>query len=267
MADIIKFLKIVQGEIKSIDEVNKTVEVIVSTESKDSDGDIILCTAFSKNMKRYKSNPILLNSHNYRDVECILGKAINIKSTDKGLLVKFQYFVGQGNSAADWAFQLAKNGIAAFSIGFASLDFEWIKEKTSDGCDHITGRKFKEIELLEISQVTVPANKDAVLQSRSLKSTEIELLNKIDKAFTNKEIEEIKNLNSEENSDNTQINKTKENINTQTSIYEEVLLGGEESEQSSTDQEPKNNKPSEKKGHCIKVNSLDIKKITEETLR
>lgn len=259
-----KIFKIIEAEVKNINDEEKTIDVIVSTENKDSDGDIILRTAFSKHMQRYKTNPILLNSHNYRDVENIIGKALNLKSTEKGLLAKFKYFVGQGNSAADWAFQLAKNGIAAFSIGFSAKKWEYIEEKTPDGYKRVTGRKFTEIELLEISQVTVPANKDAVLQSRNHKSMEIKLLDKLNKAFEDKTIEEQEEQPEPENK-NIEAEQTEKNT---TSIYEEILLG----QDSGTKEVPKSKKPQSKDTSStnrveFKINSSDVEQITKEILK
>ena len=258
-----KIVKIIEAEIKNINDEAKTLEVVVSTESRDSDGDIILRTAFSKHIKRYKSNPVLLNSHNYRDVENIIGKALNLKSTEKGLVAKFEYFVGQGNSAADWAFQLAKNGIAAFSIGFAPVEYEFIEEKTPDGYKRVTGRKYKQIELLEISQVTVPANRDAVLQSRSQKSMEIKLLDKVNKAFEDKTIEEVEETEEPQNED-TQKEETKQI----SPVYEEILLG----QDSGTKEVPKSKKPQSKyipstNSIDIKIDSSEVEQLTKEILK
>lgn len=258
-----KILKIANVEIKNVDKEKHTVEVIVSTENKDSDGDIILATAFKKNMKRYNSNPVLLNSHNYRDIENIIGKALSLKPSEKGLKAVFEYFVGKGNTAADWAFKLAESGIAAFSIGFIGKDYEWIREKREDGTEFITGRKFKEVELLEISQVTVPANKDAVLEARSHKNAELKLLEAVEKAFESKTLEETELLNNEENPES-KINKTEpDDKKSMTSIYEQELLGDSVNK---TTEHPQSEEPQEQKPE-IKVDVSEIEKITQETLK
>lgn len=258
-----KILKIAKVEIKNVDKEKHTVEVIVSTENKDSDGDIILATAFNKNMKRYKSNPVLLNSHNYRDVQNIIGKALSLKPSEKGLRAVFQYLVGQGNAAADWAFKLAESGIAAFSIGFIGLDYEYIREKDGEGREYISGRKFKEVELLEISQVTVPANKDAVLEARMHRNAELKLLEAVEKAFNAKTLEETELLNNEENPEQ-KINKPDtENKGSMTSIYETELLGDSVEK---TTEHPQSEETQEQKPE-IKVNVSEIEKITQETLK
>lgn len=262
-----KIFKIANVEIKNVDKEKHTVEVIVSTENKDSDGDIILATAFNKNMKRYKSNPVLLNSHNYRDVQNIIGKALNLKSSEKGLKAVFEYLVGKGNPAADWAFKLAESGIAAFSIGFIGKDYEWIREKREDGTEFITGRKFKEVELLEISQVTVPANKDAVLEARNHKNAELKLLEAVEKAFVLKTLEETELLDTEESQEEKpeeKINKPEtEDKKSMTSIYETELLG--DSDNKSTEH-PQSEETQEQKPE-IKVDVSEIEKLTQETLK
>ena len=255
-----KILKIINHEIKGIDEKENTVEVVVSTETKDADGDILLKTCFSKHIARYKANPVLLNSHNYRDVENVIGKAISIKATDNGLVAKFKYFIGQGNSAADWAFQLAKNGIAAFSVGFDSKKAEFIREKRGDGLEIVTGRKFIEVELLEISQVTVPSNRDAVLQSRNHKSAELKLLNKINEAFESKKIEQQEDVEIEQKKQAEQKNIT--------SIWEEILFGQDSGiKEIPKSKKPQNNNISSDDVIDVKINSSEIERLTKETLK
>lgn len=230
-----KILKIFNGIVKSIDEEKKRIKVIVSDESKDADGDIILGTAFKKHMKRYKNNPVLLNSHNYSNVQNILGKALSFKSTEEGQLVEFEYFVGKGNPAADWAFELVKQKIAAFSIGFSGKKYEYIEEKI-DGVNRITGRKFHEIELLEISQVTVPSNANAVYREKNIKNIEEELLLKAEEAFKNGTLKSIEETDSKEED-----KEEGEDVVDNKGIYSSEFLFGDPEQSSLQD------KPEEKK--------------------
>lgn len=258
-----KFLKIFNGIVKSVNEEKRTVSVIVSNETRDADGDVILKTAFKKHLGRYKKNPVLLNSHNYRDVQNVLGKALSIKVTDEGLLVEFQYFTGKGNAAADWAFELIKQGIAAFSIGFVGKEYEYIEEKI-EGVNRITGRKFKEVELLEISQVTVPSNPDAVLEARNLKSVEEELLDKAEKAFKNGTLKEISGEKEEPNQTEEKNNETTAAPTTLKSVYEELLFGGPEPSSQGKSPEEKKTVPAITK---FKVNAADLEKTVKESLK
>ena len=75
-----------------------------------------------------------------------------------------RYYVGQGNPEADWAFVLASEGKAAFSVGFIP-DMEKAKERESSrggGGFFRSPMEFQGQELIEVSQVNVPANSAAL---------------------------------------------------------------------------------------------------------
>lgn len=184
-----KVVKFFSSEIKSIDLEKFTVDAIVSTKKVDRDGDIILPEAFTKRLKLFKEHPVLLSSHFYYDLKSQIGEAQAIKVTDTGVEVKFKYYVGEGNEQADWAFNLAQKGIAAWSIGFMGWEYDWIKEKDGDS-ERITGRKYTDIELLEISQVLIPSNRGALQSGRSAVGVQQELFEMAEKAFTSGELKE-----------------------------------------------------------------------------
>lgn len=157
---------IVDIEVKSIDEEKAIAEVYISSSKRDRMGDIVEPDAIINGSKNFMKQPVLLDCHDSRGgVERILGKFLEIYKVGEKVAAKVQYLAGQGNSAADWAFTLAKNGVAAFSIGFRGLAYELIEEKDADGYKRITGYKFTKIELLEVSQVAIPANPDAVMKA------------------------------------------------------------------------------------------------------
>ncbi|HOA84217.1 MAG TPA: hypothetical protein PKV92_09355, partial [Thermodesulfovibrio thiophilus] len=85
-------------------------------------------------------------------------------------IAKFKYFVGEGNPEADWAFKLASKGIAAYSVGFIPYQYttdeaEIKKLLGSTDKSDMPNLVYKDVELLEISQVLVPANPSALLLS------------------------------------------------------------------------------------------------------
>lgn len=153
-------------EIKAVDEEKYTAEVVISSGNRDRMGDVVEPEAVIAGAKNFMKHPILLDSHDrHGGVEKIIGKFLELSVKDNKVVAKVQYLAKQGNSAADWAFNLAKQGIAAFSIGFRGLAYEYIEEKDSDGYKRITGYKFTKIELLEVSQVAIPANADALMKA------------------------------------------------------------------------------------------------------
>ncbi len=169
-----KIVKIFKAEVKSLDVEKKRAVVVISTDRKDRDGDIILPASFKKNLKSYKEHPILLSSHDYYRLMSQIGMAHKVTVGDKEVTADFEWFAGATgsdgkslNPEADWGWFLAQKGIAAFSIGFQGNEFEWIEEKEQGGGGgmRITGRLFKEITLLEVSQVLVPSNAGALQNS------------------------------------------------------------------------------------------------------
>jgi HK97 family phage prohead protease len=185
-----KIIKFYKTEIKSVDSDSMTVEAVVSTKSVDRDGDIVTPQAFEKRIKTYKAHPVLLSSHNYGDLLKQIGEAVKVKVTDSGLEATFKYYAGMGNAEADWAWVLAQKGIASFSIGFIGHEFDYIRQKDGEA-EMITGRKFTDVELLEISQVVVPSNRQALqmsVDSNELCELALKSFDELSKGFTVKTI-------------------------------------------------------------------------------
>jgi HK97 family phage prohead protease len=166
-----KIVKMFKGIIKGIDEKESTLDVIVSTASIDRDKETIDLTAFKKRLGYYKSHPVLLVNHDRFDIVKQIGHAEVIKVTADGLQAKFKYYVGEGNPNADWAFLLASKGMAAFSIGF--IPHAYVDNNSEEAQKTGYWRKYTDVELIEVSQVTVPSNRDAV-QSRLVDADGIE---------------------------------------------------------------------------------------------
>jgi HK97 family phage prohead protease len=145
-----KIIKVFNGEIKEVK--GNTVTVYVSTPAVDRDKEVILPTAW--NLKNYEKHPVLLSSHKYDKLTNQIGKAIASGTDDKGLWMTFEYFTGKGNFEADWGYFLAKQGIASYSVGF-------IPNKAKEGTNGVR-KVYEDVELLEVSQVLVPANPEAV---------------------------------------------------------------------------------------------------------
>ena len=130
----------------------------MSTGSTDRHGESIDPKGWKKSLKEFKKRSILLSSHNYGSLQSQIGELNDLQIAEEGLLAKPKYYINQGNSEADWAYFLASKGMAAFSVGF--IPVKWVD---SDGKDGEPSRTYLEQELLEISQVTVPSNRDAIM--------------------------------------------------------------------------------------------------------
>jgi len=145
------------------------VHAVVSTETKDRDGDIIRTAGWD--LGRFRDHPVLLSSHNYLQLRSQIGKWESMEVTEsKQLEGVAQYYVGRGNEEADWGFHLAQEGMAAFSVGFLP---DMAKAKVLEGGGDDTWNRnfeFNGQELLEVSHVTIPSNPEALQAIKGLGS-------------------------------------------------------------------------------------------------
>jgi len=120
-----------------------------STNDEDRTGDIIVSDAWEKSeaLANYLKNPVVLAFH---DMSQPIGKTVSHEVDEQGLKITAKI-----SKTADKIIELIKEGIlSAFSIGFIikEADFE-----PKSGIFII-----KDLELYEISVVTVPANQNAL---------------------------------------------------------------------------------------------------------
>src|SRR3990167_1532441 len=155
--------KTYRAEIKEVNANEGLIDMLIpiSTNSIDRDGEVIEPSAFKKTIPKFMKHPVLVASHDYRDLTHQIGEWKKLKVQDDGVEGLPKYYINEGNPEADWAFNLASKGVAAFSIGFIPKVWE-------DGENEKAPRRtYKEIELLEISQVIIPSNREAIQNMRS----------------------------------------------------------------------------------------------------
>lgn len=141
--------------IKTVDAENFSLEAVFSSQKEDRHGDVVMQDGWD--MKMFKKNPVILNSHNYDDATEVIGRATNVKIVDKELHGKITFAVKE-NPKAKIIFDLYAGGfLNAFSVGFIPKKF---KED-----DYFT---IEESELLEVSAVSVPANAWALAKSKGI---------------------------------------------------------------------------------------------------
>ena len=128
------------------DSTSVYIEGYASTNDVDRHGDVVPTSVWEKGMTNYLRNPIVLAYHDHSNP---IGRMVEHKTDSKGLWIKARI------STAAKQFQLIKDGIlTAFSIGFRVLDAEY----------NSAAEVFliKELELVEISVVSVPANQNTI---------------------------------------------------------------------------------------------------------
>lgn len=140
--------------IKSVTLSEDSGDIIIrgyaNTITKDRAGDVIPAETWktSNALTNYMKNPILLAFHDHK---LPIGEVTELNITSEGLEVVARVV----KSAPANVYGLIKDGILkAFSVGFRILDADYEHEK---GIFLI-----KDLELLELSVVSVPCNQDSI---------------------------------------------------------------------------------------------------------
>ena len=124
-----------------------TISGYASTADEDRQGDVVPPSVWAKGMENYLKNPIILAYHDHSEP---IGRMIEHKVDEKGLWIKAKI-----SSAAKSVFNLIKDEVlTAFSIGFRIIDAEY------NAAQELF--VIKELELHEISVVSVPANQNTL---------------------------------------------------------------------------------------------------------
>jgi HK97 family phage prohead protease len=124
---------------------------------EDRIGDYIMPNAFDRWISMFRKNPVLLCDHD-RSTECLMGHFSSVDINQSGLYVVGKVTNSPCDEAVHIRFQLVEGSLKTLSIGgsfFYMDDFKGIEE----------------VDLHEISLVTIPCNPDAMITTRSI-STE-----------------------------------------------------------------------------------------------
>lgn len=128
------------------------IEGYASTYGGDADrhGEVVLPGAFAKSIEAYKTKgqlPVMLWSHRQ---EQPVGKWTTMRDDERGLFVKGQVNLDTTNGREAYA-SVKAGDVGGLSIGFVTPENG--REYAGKGVFHL-----KEVELLEVSIVAVPAN-------------------------------------------------------------------------------------------------------------
>ncbi len=138
----------------------------------DDGGDIVNVGAFDRTLKE-RPYPAFLKSH---DLDSILGKPKVLKPDSKGLFGQFK--ISKTTLGADTR-QLVLDGVLdSFSIGYSAAGYEMVENNKY--------RLLKDIDLYEISLVSIPMNREALVTGVKKYMTLAERI-----ARTNQEIEKL----------------------------------------------------------------------------
>ena len=148
-------------EAKTLNKKSKALKIAgyANTTAKDRAGDVITATAWAKGVDNFRRNPVLLYQHKH---DCPIGRVNAIKVDKKGIFVEAS--VSEAAEKTQGVQTLIKDGaLKSFSVGFRVKDGNYDRE-----ADTMT---ITDVELLEVSVVSVPCNQDSLFSlSKSFES-------------------------------------------------------------------------------------------------
>lgn len=143
-------------EAKAFSKGSKSIKIAgyANTTAKDRAGDIVTAEAWAKGVENFRQNPVMLYQHKH---DCPIGRFDSITVDKKGIYVE-----GTVSEAAEknhGIHTLIKDGaLKSFSVGFRVKNGKY---NSADDTMLIT-----EVELLEISVVSVPCNQESLFSLR-----------------------------------------------------------------------------------------------------
>ena len=147
----------------SISEVSddRTARFVASDESVDRYGDIIVARGWDT--QHFKTNPQFLFGHDSSALP--IGKVVKTWVEGTRFMADVEFAPEGMDDFADKTYKFLKAGfLNAVSVGFTAKKQEYLRSDK----DQITGVKYLEQELLELSLVPIPANANALQVAKSL---------------------------------------------------------------------------------------------------
>ena len=129
------------------------VTFVLSTDDVDRHGDVV--SADGWRLEAYLRNPVLLWAHDYRHPA--IGRAVSVWTEPHRLLAKMEF--APGAFAQEVAALYACGFQWGVSVGFRPIRWE---ERRDARTGAFLGLRYLEQELLEVSAVPVPANREAL---------------------------------------------------------------------------------------------------------
>ena len=137
-------------KVEDINDEDRIITFVLSTESEDRDGDIIKAEGWV--LDNYLKNPVVLFAHKYDELP--VAKALRVWVENGQLKATAKFATEKENPLAENIYQLYKNGyMNAVSVGFVPIEYE----------ETVSGYNYLKQELLEFSCVPVPANPEALI--------------------------------------------------------------------------------------------------------
>lgn len=143
-------------ETKAISKKTKSLKIAgyANTTAKDRANDVVTAEAWAKGVDNYRKNPVLLYQHKHDNP---IGRVDNIRVDRKGIFVEAA--VSEAAEKNHGVQTLIKDGaLKSFSVGFRVKDGKYNRDDDS--------MLITDVELLEISIVSVPCNQESLFSIR-----------------------------------------------------------------------------------------------------
>ena len=143
-------------ETKAVKKGSKSLKIAgyANTITKDRAGDVVTAEAWEKGVENYRRNPVLLYQHKH---DSPIGRVDKITVDKKGIFVEAA--VSEAAERNQGIQTLIRDGaLKSFSVGFRVKDGKYNREDDS--------MMITDVELMEISVVSVPCNQDSLFSIR-----------------------------------------------------------------------------------------------------
>ncbi|MEO0586043.1 MAG: HK97 family phage prohead protease, partial [Planctomycetota bacterium] len=154
-------LRQIANGVKGIDRDARSVDAVMSTPALDRYGERVDPAAFGKRMEAFLAAPRLLFNH---DHDRPIGRWENVRATSGGLTGTAIFDTSpEGELRFN---QILEGSLNSFSVAWLTHAWEMRDEQDDDGTTRRV-RVFTDVELLECSLVTIPANPEALIRAAS----------------------------------------------------------------------------------------------------
>lgn len=158
----------------SVDEGERAVTAIISTNAVDRDGEVLIPQGL--NSKDYERNPVVFFNHSYADyflddvgAKLPVGKCVALTRKDDSIIAKTVFATRPDGYPADkeWLpdtlFSLYQQGVMnAFSVGFIPTEMRPATDKDVEKFGAGCRRVYSKWKMHEYSVVPLPANQEAI---------------------------------------------------------------------------------------------------------
>ncbi len=149
--------KVMDFTLREVDESRRSFWAVASTGEVDRQGDLVEPSGW--HLENFLKNPVIPWAHDYSRPP--VARALEVKVEEGRLLFLAQFAPAEDYAFADTVFRLYRGGfLRAFSVGFLALESELLQTRQKGRL--VTGTRYLEQELYEISCVTLPANPEAL---------------------------------------------------------------------------------------------------------